>query len=73
MARARRLEQGCAEVFLQLPDPLADRCLRQPEVFGRGGKAAKPRCRLEGADPFKRWKTIPFHKPSDASGYIFLI
>jgi hypothetical protein len=60
MARARRLEQGSAEMFLQLPDPLADRCLRQPEVFGGGGKAAEPRRRFEGADPFERWKTIRF-------------
>ncbi len=66
-------EQGCAEVLLQLPDPLADRGLRQSDVFSGGGKAAEPSRRLEGADPFERWKTIPFHKPNDASGHKFLI
>jgi len=56
-----------------MPDPLTDRGLRQPEVFGGGGKTAKPRRRLKGADPFKRWKTIPFHKLNDASDHLFLI
>jgi hypothetical protein len=60
-------------VFLQLPDPLADRGLRQADIFGGSGKAAKPRRRLECADPFKRGKTIPFHKSNDALGHRFLI
>jgi hypothetical protein len=44
-----------------------------PDVFGGGGKAAEPRRRLKGADPFERRKTIPFHKPNDISGHKILI
>jgi hypothetical protein len=67
------VKQACAKVFFQLPDPLTHRRLRQTDIFGSGGKTAEPSRRLKGADPFKRWKTIPFHKPNNASDYLFLI